>query len=167
MAKWQKLLGQILEVLFTPNAKTVSERPDRESSPGQFGASATVEVSARELAGLRMEFAPEVDCAPDPGEVIWTWVPFEENDGRGKDRPVLILAHDRSSGAESYIGVYLTSREHTGNDYVGIGSGPWDPKDRPSWVNLSRVFRVFSGGMRREGAAVSSAQFATVKRALN
>ena len=39
-----------------------------------------------------MSYEPQTDGAPDPGEVVWTWVPFEENDGRGKDRPVLVVA---------------------------------------------------------------------------
>ncbi|GAB5080487.1 hypothetical protein ARTHROSP310_36360 [Arthrobacter sp. AD-310] len=27
------------------------------------------------------------DGEPDPGEVVWTWVPYQEDHGRGKDRP--------------------------------------------------------------------------------
>ena len=38
---------------------------------------------------LRFDYRPRRDGKPDPGEVVWAWVPFEENDGRGKDRPVL------------------------------------------------------------------------------
>src|SRR5450756_320149 len=37
-------------------------------------------------------YAPNLDSVPDPGEVVWTWVPFEEDFERGKDRPVLLLS---------------------------------------------------------------------------
>ena len=36
----------------------------------------------------------ETDGLPDPGEVCWAWVPYEEDETRGKDRPVLLLALD-------------------------------------------------------------------------
>lgn len=35
-------------------------------------------------------YSPEMDGDADPGEVVWAWVPYEENDGRGKDRPVVV-----------------------------------------------------------------------------
>ncbi len=36
-------------------------------------------------------YAPDLDGAADPGEIVWAWVPFEEGDGRGKDRPLLVV----------------------------------------------------------------------------
>jgi hypothetical protein len=27
---------------------------------------------------VRTEYAPDHDGDPDPGEIVWTWVPFEE-----------------------------------------------------------------------------------------
>src|SRR6476469_6178015 len=36
-------------------------------------------------------YAPEADGEPDPGEVVWAWVPYEEDASQGKDRPVLLL----------------------------------------------------------------------------
>jgi hypothetical protein len=46
-----------------------------------------VEADPHSIGPVRMSYSPRTDGAPDPGEVVWTWVPFEENDGRGKDRP--------------------------------------------------------------------------------
>ena len=49
------------------------------------------------LAGLLSKgesssaYAPEIDGEPDPGEVVWAWVPYEEDPSQGKDRPVLVL----------------------------------------------------------------------------
>ena len=65
--------------------------PRRCPSPGS-GPSATVEIDPRRIGAVRMTYSPSTDGAPDPGEVVWTWVPFEERDGRGKDRPVLVVA---------------------------------------------------------------------------
>ena len=31
----------------------------------------------------------------DPGEVVWGWVPYEDDPAQGKDRPVLLLAAAR------------------------------------------------------------------------
>src|ERR1700749_4488442 len=69
-----------------------SSGTDAEVSPGAFGPDATVEVDPHRIGPVRMSYSPQTDGAPDPGEVVWTWVPFEENDGRGKDRPGLVGA---------------------------------------------------------------------------
>src|ERR1700753_4523951 len=66
--------------------------PAREVLPGEFGPDATVEVDPHHVGPVRTSYSPHADGAPDPGEVVWTWVPYEENDGRGKDRPVLVVA---------------------------------------------------------------------------
>jgi hypothetical protein len=134
-------------------------------SPGQTGADATVEVDARRLRGVRLGYAPARDGEPDPGEVVWTWVPYEENDGRGKDRPVVIVA---ASGAGDYLGVQLTSKAHDADrDFVALGTGPWDSEGRPSWARIDRVFRVRAGGMRREAASLDARRYALVAAALD
>lgn len=132
-------------------------------SPGQSGPSATVEVDPRRVGRVRMTYSPSRDGAPDPGEVVWTWVPFEERDGRGKDRPVLVVA---TEPAGTFLAVQLTSKQHQGADYVAIGSGAWDSSGRPSWVNVDRVFRVHAGGMRRETAGLPKASYAAVEARL-
>lgn len=134
-------------------------------SPGRSGANPTVEVASEALGRRRIVFDPRVDGRPDPGEVVWTWVPYEENDGRGKDRPVLIVARD---SARSVLALQLTSKPHDrdAQRFVFVGPGPWDSQGRPSWVRLDRVFRVFESGMRREASSVSRTQFAAVSSAL-
>jgi len=131
-----------------------------EVSPGEFGPDATVEVDPHRIGPVRMSYSPQTDGAPDPGEVVWTWVPFEENDGRGKDRPVLVVAVE---SAGTYLAVQLTSKYHDGEgDFVSVGAGRWDGEHRPSWVNLDRVIRVREGGMRREAAALPRDPFERV-----
>ncbi len=111
-----------------------------------------------------MTYSPQRDGAPDPGEIVWTWVPFEERDGRGKDRPVLVVAGEPGG---TYLGVQLTSKPHQGNaEFVPIGSGAWDSAGRPSWVNIDRVFRLHPAGMRRETAGLPATAFAAVESRL-
>jgi len=33
--------------------------------------------------GLSIEYAPERDGEADPGEVVWTWVPYEDDPTQG------------------------------------------------------------------------------------
>lgn len=133
--------------------------------PGRGGPSATVEVPARGVGPVRTSYAPEFDGEPDPGEIVWTWVPYEENDGRGKDRPVLVVA--REENRETLLAVQLTSRERSGDeDWLPLGSGPWDRTARNSWVHLERVLRVHPDGMRREACALDRARFNRVVHSL-
>jgi hypothetical protein len=145
----------------TPRTTSV---PAQGVSPGQSGATATVEIDPRSIGAVRMTYSPARDGAPDPGEVVWTWVPFEERDGRGKDRPVLVVAAEKGG---TYLAVQLTSKSHDGNaEFVPVGSGAWDSAGRPSWVNIDRVFRLHAAGMRRETAGLPAAPFAAVEARL-
>jgi hypothetical protein len=40
-------------------------------------------------------YAPDLDGRADPGEVVWTWVVYEDDPTRGKDRPVLVVGRER------------------------------------------------------------------------
>jgi len=87
-------------------------------------------------------------------------VPYEEGDGRGKDRPVLIVARE---AAGSLLAERLSSQEHDDEPgWVAIGPGGWDSAARPSWVDLGRVLRVHPQGMRREAAILDRPRFDVV-----
>ncbi|MCA4995525.1 type II toxin-antitoxin system PemK/MazF family toxin [Tsukamurella tyrosinosolvens] len=113
-------------------------------------------------------YAPQLDGQADPGEIVWTWVEFEEttgpNAGQGKDRPVLVVGRS----VNSLLGLMLSGQErHMGDpDWVGIGSGPWDADQRPSWVRLDRVLDVPEDGIRREGAVLDRRRFESVAQRL-
>ena len=86
---------------------------------------------------IRFDYRPRRDGKPDPGEIVWAWVPFDENDGRGKDRPVLVVSRD----ADDVLALMLTSKDHHrdaadearwGRYWIDIGSGPWDRRRRPA-----------------------------------
>jgi len=112
----------------------------------------------------RAEYAPESDGRPDPGEVVWTWVAYEDDPSRGKDRPVLVLARERGE----LLCLQLTSKDHDrdaaqeaswGRHWTDIGSGGWDRERRPSEVRLDKLLRVRESDVRREGAALDRAVF--------
>ncbi|MER6837610.1 type II toxin-antitoxin system PemK/MazF family toxin [Streptomyces cellulosae] len=135
-----------------------------EDTPGRYGPYATVETEPRSVGRVRTEYSPAYDGDPDPGEIVWTWVPFEENDGRGKDRPVLVVAREATG---TFLAVQLSSKGHAGaRDWVPIGSGPWDRSGRDSWVAVERVLRLHEQGMRREACALDRMRFNSVRQRL-
>jgi hypothetical protein len=108
----------------------------------------------------KLVYAPDLDGRADPGEIVWTWVVYEDDPTRGKDRPVLVVGRDR----RTLLGLMLSSQEHHSNDpdWVGVGSGSWDYESRASWVRLDRVLDVPEEGIRREGAILERAVFEIV-----
>jgi PemK-like, MazF-like toxin of type II toxin-antitoxin system len=111
-----------------------------------------------------VEYRPHADGRPDPGEVVWTWVPYDEGDGRGKDRPVLVIGR---RGVD-LLGLMLTSRDHDrdaadearhGRVWTDIGTGSWDFRGRPSEVRLDRLLVLDPTTVRREGATLDRARF--------
>jgi len=152
-----------------PAGRTPAPRAPRPApeapARGRAGGTATVEVDPRTVGKVRMSYSPSTDGNPDPGEIVWTWVPYEENDGRGKDRPVLIIGRHT---ADRVYAVRLTSKTHDGSrDFLSIGSGEWDPAGRPSWVDVEQIYSVHEAGMRREAAALDPARFVRVAQALH
>lgn len=113
-------------------------------------------------------YAPDLDGEPDPGEIVWTWVPFEEDHTRGKDRPVLVVGHD----GPWLLGLMLTSRDRDGRPsprgevWLDLGTGEWDARHRPSDVRVDRVIRVDPARVRREGAVLDRTRFDRVVAAL-
>lgn len=133
--------------------------------PGRTAGSETVRIDPDGIPGLRIAYAPDRDGAPDAGEIIWTWVPYEENDGRGKDRPVLVIGRE---SAERVYAVRMTSKAHDRDrDYLSIGSGGWDSQGRESWVDIEQLYSVHEAGLRREAAVLDRQRFGRVAQALS
>ncbi|MGB3828149.1 MAG: type II toxin-antitoxin system PemK/MazF family toxin [Ornithinimicrobium sp.] len=114
-----------------------------------------------------MTYAPIADDLPDPGEVVWTWVPYEEDHGQGKDRPVLVIG--RSEGL--LLALQLTSQDHDrdaedearyGRYWIDVGAGEWDRERRPSEARVDRVLQLDPGAVRRIGAVLPEPVFARV-----
>jgi hypothetical protein len=105
-------------------------------------------------------YAPDLDGRADPGEIVWTWVTYEDDPTRGKDRPVLVIGREE----RTLLGLMLSSQTHHGDDptWISIGAGSWDYEGRPSWVRLDRVLDVPEEGIRREGAILDRPTFEVV-----
>lgn len=163
-----------------PDWATPDDGPTREGSDAQRESSALADRDPR--TPVEITYAPRQDNDPDPGEVVWAWVPFEEDMTRGKDRPVLVLAQeDASRGGtdgrgEVLVALMLTSRDRAGSGavmtdehgatWVDVGSGAWDAKGRPSEVRVDRLLRLAPAAVRREGARLDEARFAQVAQAV-
>lgn len=108
----------------------------------------------------KVVYAPNLDGRADPGEIVWTWVVYEDDPTQGKDRPVLVVGRDRSV----LLGLMLSSQDHHREDpnWVAIGTGTWDYEGRASWVRLDRVLDVPEDGIRREGAILAREKFEAV-----
>jgi hypothetical protein len=114
--------------------------------------------------GRHLEYSPQLDGHADPGEIVWTWVPYEEDHRHGKDRPVLVVGRDR----RTLYGLMLSSNsERDGQrNWIPLGAGAWDGEHRPSWLRLDRVLEVDEDGIRREGAILDGRRFAQVAAVL-
>ncbi|QIG40667.1 type II toxin-antitoxin system PemK/MazF family toxin [Microbacterium sp. 4R-513] len=162
MSPRRSLLGA-LKSLLTPSRRTPATTTSH--GDGRSGFAATIEIAPPAAKALRITYQPDLDGDPDAGEIIWTWVPYAERDGRGKDRPVLVIG--RLDDSRVYA-VRLTSKSHDGDrDFLAIGSGPWDPQGRPSWVDIEQLYTVHSAGMRREASALDLERFTRVASALH
>lgn len=146
----------------TPSAHTTGGVP--APFPGQYPG---------DFIGVpHFSYTPHNDDRPDPGEVVWTWVPFEEDTRVGKDRPVLLLGVD----AGWLLAAPLTSQDHDrdaaqeasqGRYWMDIGSGDWDPKHRASEVRLNRVIRVSPKHVRRTSGRIDAELFHQVTVAIS
>lgn len=125
------------------------------SSPHDRGSEAVLGWDAR------------ADGRPDPGEVCWAWVPYEEDATQGKDRPVLVIG----TQGDDLLALQLTSKDHDRDAaqerranrlWMDVGTGSWDSQHRPSEVRLNRLLRLDPAEVRREGAALGRARFDAV-----
>ena len=142
-----------------PRGGDVRQSSEGTTYPGDFTGDFTI------------TYAPSEDDRPDPGEVVWTWVPYEEDHSQGKDRPVLIVGRD----GRWLLGVPLSSKDHDldagqeaaeGRYWVEIGRGAWDRSGRESAVRVNRIVRVDPAGVRRIGARLDEGRFRVVADAI-
>lgn len=160
-------------------ARTGTPRPQgsHRRNDGEY-ASAGMRGKARSYPGdftgaVQPAYSPSADGNADPGEIVWGWVPFEEDPAQGKDRPVLVVGLD----GDWLLSLMLTSRDRapgkgqlrteSGATWLDVGPGPWDAKGRPSEIRLDRVVRVDPAQVRREGAIISRELFDSVVANMN
>ena len=148
-SRWRDLASRALRLAVRRPEPDETPRPDDRST-------ATVRAPGAP-PGRHLDYAPDLDGRADPGEVVWTWVAFEEDASQGKDRPVLVVGRDGTR----LLGLMLSSQAyHQGDqDWFSLGAGGWDGEHRPSWVRLDRVLDVPEDGIRREGAVLDRGRF--------
>ncbi|ASK64671.1 hypothetical protein CFK39_01125 [Brachybacterium avium] len=142
-------------------------------SSGGEGSHALADRRSRSVVVLAYE--PHADDRPDPGEVVWAWVPYEEDITQGKDRPVLVIAEESADRGGSdgsgqvLVALMLTSRDRAaegavatdehGSTWVDIGAGGWDRRGRPSEVRADRLLRLSPEAVRREGGRLDRERY--------
>ncbi|MGV8847319.1 type II toxin-antitoxin system PemK/MazF family toxin [Tessaracoccus sp.] len=118
-----------------------------------------------------IRYTPFEDSNADPGEIVWTWVPYEEDHSQGKDRPVLVIGRD----GRWLLALQVTSQDHdvdaaqearAGRYWEDIGTGAWDSRGRPSEARVNRILRVDPGKVRRIGAVLDERLFTRVAEAV-
>jgi hypothetical protein len=154
----QRVIGRLLRTgpKPAPPASTTHHTPVRQAPtavyPGDFTGMSTV------------LYEPIPDASPDPGEIVWTRVVFEEDYQRGKDRPVLVIGRDEPW----LLALMLTSKDHDrdaaiearhGRVWLDVGTGAWDPQRRPSEIRIDRVLRLDPAQVRRDGGTLDRARF--------
>jgi hypothetical protein len=131
----------------------------RSPSPARPGADRRADRGGPRQGGadeIVVSYAPRNDGHPDPGEVVWGWIPFEDDPSQGKDRPSIAIGWWRGQ----LVLVPFTSKDQHGRPGTyEIGSGGWDSSGRSSWVKLDRMIPVDPASVRREGSALDQARF--------
>ena len=162
-----------------PKSSAAKPSPTRTRSHDSGAGAGTTAPSSRGVGvydvstlGLPdFSYSPEPDGDADPGEVVWAWVPFEEDPTQGKDRPVLVLARHETR----LVVAQMTSKDHDrdaaqearwGRFWHDVGTGDWDHQGRPSEVRLDRLLLVEPASVRREGATMRREVFDGVVAAL-
>ena len=146
-------------------------------TPAKSTSSRDVHISGNQVWDVARRGLPEFSYQPvadndaDPGEVVWTWISYEEDPTQGKDRPVVVLAR---TGSDVVV-AQLTSKNHDidreqeahwGRYWLAIGAGDWDPQGRVSSVRLDRLLLVSQRDVRREGATLDRATYNKVVTAI-
>ncbi|QCR53938.1 hypothetical protein C1N80_10360 [Brachybacterium sp. SGAir0954] len=170
----------------TGRSSTTTRREGGESADGRAGSgaggNADVLADRSTSSPVTMTYAPHPDDVPDPGEVVWAWVHYEESLEQGKDRPVLVIAlEDAADGGADGSGPTLvalmltskdrvgsgdTSRDEHGNLWVDVGTGDWDSQGRASEVRADRLLRIAPAAVRRADGRLPAEAFERVAAAV-
>ncbi|CAI9401704.1 type II toxin-antitoxin system PemK/MazF family toxin [Aestuariimicrobium sp. T2.26MG-19.2B] len=138
-----------------PGARPHEDAADTSAYPGDY------------QGDLSITYAPNPGDLPDPGEVVWTWVPYEEDHRAGKDRPVLLIGRD----GDWLLALPLTSKDHdrdveqearAGRHWIDIGTGTWDKRGRQSEARVDRIIRVDPAACRTAGIRLDEGVFQKV-----
>lgn len=157
-----RIRGAIADAL-SPGRSGRSGRSGQGSRPRQPASAYPGDFRGR----TTLRYDPRPGNTADPGEVVWTWVPFEEDHTQGKDRPVLVVGTE----GRWLLALPMTSKDHDrdaaqeasqGRYWVDVGTGGWDRERRESEVRVNRIVRVDPAQVRRIAERVSPEVFERV-----
>ena len=110
---------------------------------------------------VRWEYRPRLNGTPDPGEIVWTWVAYEDAPQIGKDRPVVVIG---LANRGRLAVLMLSTRDHSGDSrWLAIGPGDWDEQYRPSWGRGDRILAVVPEAIRREGSVLAQEAYEAIR----
>lgn len=166
-----RALGRIIRDVLGSLTRS-SSQPARSTTTPRKSSPATSSSYPGDYTGTpTITYDPHPGKLADPGEVVWTWVPYEEDHSQGKDRPVLIIGRDGGW----LLAVALTSKDHdrdaaqeaaAGRRWIDVGTGSWDPQGRPSEVRVNRIIRVNPDEVRRVTDKLPQDKFELVAAAI-
>lgn len=163
---WERIIRDVLRAMW----RSLGVDPRRSSRSGPAPRPTTKYPG--DFRGLpELHYGPRRDQVADPGEVIWAWVPFEEDFSRGKDRPALVVGYDGGwilalPMSSQDHGLDAAQEQRAGRYWVEIGSGKWDSQGRSSWVRVDRIVRVNPVDVRRHAGDIDRATFNRVASGL-
>lgn len=161
---WERIIRDLLRAMW--RALGVDDRRRGKQSPAPTGS------YPGDFRGLpELNYGPRRDQVADPGEVIWAWIPYEEDFSSGKDRPALVVGYDQAW----VLALPMSSQDHSldaaqeqraGRYWVEVGKGKWDSQGRSSWARVDRIVRVNPADVRRHAGDVDRATFNRVASGL-
>lgn len=188
---WKSLVSRVVRIGVKEGVKYYKDSQRKNSGsqgsgpspsgPSQGDARSSGTASAKDSdypgdyrGSVNVSYSPDLDGDADPGEVVWGWIPFEEDYSQGKDRPSLVVGKD----GRWVLALMLTSKDHIPGGvgevredrharWMNIGSGDWDSQGRPSEIRLDRVIRLDPQSIRREGAVMPREIFEQVAKNVN
>ncbi|NLE98705.1 MAG: type II toxin-antitoxin system PemK/MazF family toxin [Propionibacterium sp.] len=170
---WKQLVQRVVVDSLREVGKQARRKNLKEPKPKGSAKQPRLKAHTRGYPGdytgpVEPIYDPHPDGLPDPGEIVWTWVPYEEDYSQGKDRPVLLIGRDEPW----LLGLQVTSQDHdrsehearAGRYWMDIGAGDWDNRRRPSEVRVNRIIRIDADAVRRIGAILDEGMFDAVAR---
>lgn len=163
---WKRSVGRHLrhrdhlsDGLHTLNAQLGLESHPLPTDPQVDSTTKTPTVShARAVI-----YAPDMDGQADPGEVVWADI-CPRRGGVIERRAVLII------GRNHHTLLTLLISDNTGHgsedNWLSVGSGPWDGSGSESWVRLDKVIEIPESQILRRGVSMPQRRFERISARL-
>lgn len=171
---WERIVRDVVRAVL--RSIGIDTRPSRsthrrKTSTSSKNARPTTKYPGDYRGLPDLKYGANRDKIADPGEVIWAWIPFEEDFSQGKDRPALVVGYDGGW----VLALPMSSQDHAsdraqeqraGRYWLELGAGNWDSQARTSWVRVDRIVRVNPADVRRHAGEIDRATFNRVASGL-